>query len=127
MIAGLNHVTLTAQDREATLAFYCQLVGLREGPRPELGFAGAWLYAEGTEQAVLHIYWDRPAPAPATGVIDHLAFTARGLPAVRARFEAAGVPYELRRQRGGHTWQLFAHDPNGARVELDFDGSELAP
>ena len=25
---------------------------------------------------------------------------------------------------GGGVWQLFFHDPNGARVELDFDGSE---
>lgn len=124
MIHGMNHFTITAEQREATLAFYCGLLGLREGHRPDLGFAGAWLYAEGQPAAVLHIYWDRPMPAQRTGVIDHMAFTASDLKAVKARFDAAGVKYDLRQQAGSGTWQLFSFDPNGARVELDFDATE---
>jgi catechol 2,3-dioxygenase-like lactoylglutathione lyase family enzyme len=123
MIHAMNHFTVTAENREATLAYYCGLLGLQEGPRPDLGFPGAWLYAGG-EQAVLHIYWDRPMPATRTGVIDHMAFSASGLGGMKARFDAAGVRYELRRQAGAGTWQLFSHDPNGARVELDFDAAE---
>ena len=123
MIYALNHFTITAEDREKTLAFYCGLLGLQEGHRPDLGFAGAGLYAGGT-QAVLHIYWDRPMPTPRTGVIDHMAFSARGLREVKARFDAAQVTYDLRRQAGARTWQLFCHDPNGAKVELDFDATE---
>jgi catechol 2,3-dioxygenase-like lactoylglutathione lyase family enzyme len=125
MIEGMNHFTITAEDRAATLGFYVGLLGLREGHRPELGFPGAWLYAGGP-QAVLHIYWDRPRPTERTGVIDHLAFTARDLKAVKARFDERGLAYELRRQAGAGTWQLFTRDPNGAKVELDFDASESA-
>jgi catechol 2,3-dioxygenase-like lactoylglutathione lyase family enzyme len=125
MIEGMNHFTITAEDRAATLGFYVGLLGLREGHRPELGFPGAWLYAGGP-QAVLHIYWDRPMPTERTGVIDHLAFTARDLKAVKARFDERGLAYELRRQAGAGTWQLFTRDPNGAKVELDFDASESA-
>ena len=124
MIHGMNHFTITAADREATLDFYCGLLGLVEGPRPDLGFPGAWLYAPGGGAAVLHIYWDRPMPAQRTGVIDHMAFTATGLKAVKARFDASGLAYDLHRQGGAGTWQLFSHDPNGAKVELDFDPSE---
>ena len=123
MIHGMNHFTITAEDREKTLAFYCGLLGLQEGHRPDLGFPGAWLYAGGS-QAVLHIYWDRPMPSQRTGVIDHMAFTASDLKAVKARFDDSGVKYDLRRQAGAGTWQLFSFDPNGARVELDFDVSE---
>ena len=123
MIVGMNHFTITAENREATLGFYCGLLGLTEGHRPDLGFPGAWLYA-GSPQAVLHIYWDRPMPATRTGVIDHMAFSARNLKAVKARFDAAGVKYDLRQQAGSGTWQLFSFDPNGARVELDFDATE---
>ena len=123
MIQGMNHFTITAEDREATLGFYCGLLGLVEGPRPDLGFPGAWLHAGGP-QAVLHIVFGRPLPAQRAGVIDHLAFSARDLKAVKARFDAAGVKYDLRRQAGAGTWQLFSFDPNGARVELDFDASE---
>lgn len=126
MIHGMNHFTITAEDRAATLDFYCGLLGLVEGQRPELGFPGAWLYAPGGGEALLHIYWDRPLPAVRTGVIDHMAFSARDLPAVKARFDARGQKYDLRRQAGSGTWQLFTFDPNGARVELDFDPTEVA-
>jgi catechol 2,3-dioxygenase-like lactoylglutathione lyase family enzyme len=123
MIHAMNHFTITAEDREKTLAFYCGLLGLTEGHRPDLGFPGAWLYAGG-DQAVLHIYWDRPLPTQRTGVIDHMAFSARNLREVKARFDAAGLRYDLRRQAGAGTWQLFSFDPNGAKVELDFDAAE---
>lgn len=123
MIHGMNHFTITAEDREKTLAFYCDLLGLQAGPRPDLGFPGAWLYAGGT-QSVLHIVFGRPLPSQRTGVIDHIAFTASDLKAVKARFDAAGVRYDLRRQPESGLWQFFTFDPNGARVELDFDAAE---
>jgi catechol 2,3-dioxygenase-like lactoylglutathione lyase family enzyme len=63
-------------------------------------------------------------PAPPAGVIDHMAFSATDLRAVKARFDAAGIRYDLRQQAGAGTWQLFSHDPNGAKVELDFDAAE---
>ena len=124
MIHGMNHFPITAEDRAQTLDYYCGLLGLTEGHRPDLGFPGTWLYADGNPQAVLHIYWDRPMPAQRTGVIDHLAFPSRDLRAVKARFDQRGLNYDLRRQAGAGTWQLFSHDPNGAKVELDFDPSE---
>ena len=124
MIHGMNHFTITAENRDATLGFYCGLLGLKEGHRPDLGFPGAWLYADGNPQAVLHIYWDRPMPTGRTGVIDHMAFTSTDLKAVKARFDADGLKYDLRQQAGAGTWQLFTFDPNGAKVELDFDPAE---
>ena len=123
MIVGMNHFTVIAEDRQQTLDFYVGLLGLREGHRPDLGFDGAWLYGEGPG-ALVHLYFDRKPPAQRAGVIDHIAFTARGLKQVKERFDAEGTPYELRRQRGAGTWQLFCNDPNGARVELDFDAAE---
>jgi len=123
MIVGMNHFTVIAEDEHKTLDFYVGLLGLTVGHRPDLGFPGAWLYAGGS-QAVLHMYFDRPVPKQRAGVIDHMAFTAQGLRAVKARFDASGTKYELRQQTGAGTWQLFCFDPNGAKVELDFDASE---
>jgi catechol 2,3-dioxygenase-like lactoylglutathione lyase family enzyme len=123
MIVGMNHFTVIAEDEQKTLDFYVGLLGLSVGHRPDLGFAGAWLYAGGP-QAVLHVYFDRPTPAQRAGVIDHMAFTARGLRGVKARFDESGTTYQLRQQPGAGTWQLFCHDPNGAKVELDFEASE---
>ena len=53
-----------------------------------------------------------------------MAFTAQGLRAVKARFDSSGTKYDLRQQPGAGTWQLFCFDPNGAKVELDFEASE---
>ena len=123
MIVGMNHFTVIAQDAQQTLDFYIGVLGLRQGHRPDLGFAGAWLYGPGP-QALLHVYFDRPVPAQPAGVIDHMAFTARDLKSMKARFDERDLPYDLRRQAGGGPWQLFCHDPNGAKVELDFDATE---
>ena len=123
MIVGMNHFTVIAENEQATLDFYVGLLGLTVGHRPDLGFPGAWLYAGGP-QAVLHMYFERPLPAQRAGVIDHMAFTASGLRAMKARFDERGWKYDLRQQVGAGTWQLFCHDPNGAKVELDFDAAE---
>jgi catechol 2,3-dioxygenase-like lactoylglutathione lyase family enzyme len=123
MIVGMNHFTIVAEDEGKTLDFYVGLLGMKVGPRPDLGFPGAWLYGDGP-QALLHMYFGRTMPEPRTGVIDHMAFSATDLKAVKARFDAAGVAYDLRRQPGAGTWQLFSLDPNGAKVELDFDPAE---
>ena len=121
MILGMNHFTAIASDPVATLAFYENLLGLKVGYRPDLGFDGAWLYAG--ETAVLHLYFDRPVPQPAAGVIDHMAFTTVNLKAMKARFDESGYAYQLQHRDGG-PWQLFCHDPSGAKVELNFSAHE---
>jgi catechol 2,3-dioxygenase-like lactoylglutathione lyase family enzyme len=122
MIHGMNHFTVIAEDIGKTMDFYVGLLGLERGWRPDLGFPGEWLYADG--KAVLHIYSDRPVPSQRSGLIDHMAFTASDLRAVKARFDERGVKYDLRRQKEAGTWQLFCYDPSGAKVELDFDAAE---
>ena len=124
-IIGMNRFTVLARDLEETKSFYVDLLGLVEGERPELGFPGAWLYAG--EAAVLHIVAGRALPADPRGVIDHMAFTARDLAGTVKRLQARNLRYDLRRLSGSGIWQLFCFDPNGARVELDFDPSEPAP
>jgi catechol 2,3-dioxygenase-like lactoylglutathione lyase family enzyme len=124
-IVGMNHFTVLAKDLEATKDFYVGVLGLTEGNRPNLGFPGAWLYAG--DAAVLHIVAARPLPTDPRGVLDHMAFSATDLAGVVRRLEASGIGYDLRRQPESGVWQLFCFDPNGARVELDFEARELAP
>jgi catechol 2,3-dioxygenase-like lactoylglutathione lyase family enzyme len=124
-IVGMNHFTVLSSNLERTKAFYIELLGLTEGWRPDLGFPGAWLYCG--DHAVLHVIAGRALPADAKGVIDHMAFTGKDLSATVGKLQAAGIQYDLRKQRGNDLWQLFCFDPDGARVELDFEGSEPAP
>jgi catechol 2,3-dioxygenase-like lactoylglutathione lyase family enzyme len=125
VIQAMNHFTALSTDLDATRKFYSDMLGLVEGKRPPFKFPGIWFYAG--ERPILHIIAGRPLPADPAGVIDHMAFTAHGLPATAAKLKERGISYDLRRLAGGTQWQLFCRDPDGAMVELDFDGSESAP
>lgn len=124
-VVGMNHFTVLAKDLEATKDFYPGVLGLVEGYRPNLGFPGAWLYVG--DAAVLHIVTGRALPPDPRGVIDHMAFSAVGLAATVRSLDARGIRYDLRRQRDSGVWQLFCFDPNGARVEMDFEAGEPSP
>lgn len=126
-VSAMNHFTILTDDLDATLSFYGEFLGLRPGARPPFGFPGAWLYAEKGSDPILHVIAGRPGTELVKGVIDHMAFTAHGLGTMVAKLKAHGVDHELRRLPAYGTWQLFFMDPNGAKVELDFDASEPAP
>jgi catechol 2,3-dioxygenase-like lactoylglutathione lyase family enzyme len=124
-VTAMNHFTVLTDDVEATVRFYRDVVGLVHGPRPPLGFPGAWLYTG--NQAVLHIVGGRQRSELREGVIDHMAFSATGLSAAIATLDAKGIAHQCRQQVGSGVWQVFFHDPNGAKVELDFAPEEPAP
>lgn len=125
VIQAMNHFTVLSDDLDATRKFYGYLLGLEEGKRPPFKFPGIWFYAGGWP--ILHVISGRKLPEDPAGVIDHMAFTAKGLPETAAKLDKLGIKYDLRRLAGATQWQLFCKDPDGATVELDFDGAEKAP
>ena len=122
-ISAMNHFTVLTDDVPRTVDFYCNLLGLADGARPDLGFPGAWLYAG--DAAILHVVGGKSRDQMKPGVIDHMAFSAKGLSDMLARLITSNVEHTCRRQNGTGIWQVFMFDPNGARVELDFDPSEV--
>ena len=119
----MNHFTILTDDVPGTIRFYGEFLGLKDGPRPPFDFPGAWLYAG--DVPILHVIGGRPPAELKAGVIDHMAFTAVGLSDTIAKLVARNIEHTCRRLVGAGTWQLFFFDPNGARVELDFDAAEL--
>jgi catechol 2,3-dioxygenase-like lactoylglutathione lyase family enzyme len=126
-VSGMNHFTILTDNLGATLAFYGEHLEFSPGPRPPFTFPGAWLYAAGGSDPILHVIAGRDRKELVKGVLDHMAFTARGLAGSVAKLKERGIGYELRKLPGYGTWQLFFNDPNGAKVELDFDAAEPAP
>jgi len=122
-VSGMNHFTILTDDVPRTVEFYGRLLGLTDGPRPDLGFPGAWMYAG--DSAILHIVGGQRRERLVSGVIDHMAFTARGLADTLATLAAYDIEHTCRKQVGTGFWQVFFFDPNGARVELDFAADEV--
>lgn len=120
-LVGLGHVTVRSADFERTERFYGDLLGLRTGPRPDIGIPGRWMYIG--DDAVLHVLPRVPrvpGDPGVAGTIDHFALVAADRSAFEARLRAAGQPFESRRLPGTEVWQIFVDDPDGARVELSF-------
>ena len=124
-IKAMDHFTIVTDRLPETCQFYCEL-GLEQGPRPDFGIDGAWLYAN--SRPVLHVIVVAVMPEPRRGTLDHMAFSADGLASIAAKLEGKGVAYKLiRTPRPFTRWQLFFKDPNGVDIELDFDAGEAAP
>jgi catechol 2,3-dioxygenase-like lactoylglutathione lyase family enzyme len=132
-LTGLEHVLVLSDEIHATRKFYCDVVGLRVGPRPALEFPGYWLYANPHSACVhvaeRHAYLKHasalglPAsgdrsPGSGGGAIDHIAFDESDYEAAAARIRAAGLSAVSNVVPGGPR-QLFIHDPNGVRVEIN--------
>ena len=123
-IVGMNHFNVLTDDVDATRRFYVGILGLTEGSRPPFKFDGLWLYAGG--RPILHVSAAK-LPKDRAGVIDHIAFSTTGLKETAAKLKQHGIEFTLNQQVGSGIWQIFCHDPMGAKVELDFDPSETAP
>ena len=128
-LVSFEHFLVCSADIEKTRAFYVDLLGLTEGPRPEFGFPGYWLYLG--ERACVHVadakaynedaqYLGRREMNPGTGPIDHIAFNGEDMASYIAKFDAQGIDYKHREVPGFHLEQLFIHDPDGIMVELNF-------
>ncbi len=118
-VTGLDHYALLTSDIERTTRFYTEVVGLEVGFRPELTFAGVWLYAGG--EPIVHIISGKPIAGRDTGAVDHLALKATGdVEAALAKIEAKGVEYTMRKLERTGVTQVFFRDPDGVGVELNF-------
>ena len=52
-ITEMQHYMVLSKDLEKTRAFYCDVLGLRVGPRPPFDFEGLWIYVG--DIAVVHV------------------------------------------------------------------------
>jgi catechol 2,3-dioxygenase-like lactoylglutathione lyase family enzyme len=121
----LQHVNIRVRDLEASKAFYVRAVGLREGPRPPVASVGSWMYLG--DQPVIHLVHlpsDLAAVAAGSGAVDHIAFRGIDFESAKRRFASLGIPFrEALIPRDG-TRQLFVHDPDGVKIELNFDPAQ---
>ena len=119
---GLHHVARVTKHLEASRAFYREVLGFAEIPRPAFSFGGAWLYNYGLQ---IHLIVDAAA-ADSTGPIqtrdNHLAFETGDIEAFERGLKARGIVYRVNFQAGTGVKQLFFRDPDGHHVEIGHYG-----
>ncbi len=120
------NIVISPSQVEDTLRFYKEVLGLKEGFRPDFGRPGWWLYAG--DHPVLHISLkkDIPPTLGATGSFDHIALNATGWAEMKAKLERLGIPFEEQLVDDNTALQIFFRDTNGLRIELDYKLDEAA-
>ena len=120
-VDALQHINIRARDVERTRDFYVRILGLRVGDRPPFTSTGYWLYL-GAEP-VIHLVQkmsDEPPSAATTGAIDHVAFRGIDLEGTRQALVREGLAFREALVPRDNSVQLFVHDPDGVRIELNF-------
>ena len=128
-IESLDHFFVYSSKLTLTKTFYCEVLGLEDGPRPAFDFAGYWFYLDG--QPVIHVGtnefpggFDRAEHdlGNDTGSIDHVAFRCKGFSEFIARFKQHNQQFKIHEIPDFDLKQIFVKDPNGVTIELNFFG-----
>lgn len=117
-VEAVNHVSLCVEDLDASLAFYCGLLGLEPLERPDFGIPGAWLDA-GNSQIHLIVAPEgmdagRP-PSKPSPLANHLAFTVSDYKQTLSRLGDAGLEVI---ETSPEIGQLWVTDPSGHMIEF---------
>ena len=141
-IGKLDHYSIRTLDIEASRKFYTEVMGFQEGFRPPFKFPGLWLYngAPHPESfGVVHIIGidpndpeglreylgDRdPDTLKGTGTVDHMAFNATDLAAMRERLKRHDIACRERTVPSLGLHQMFFEDPSSVTIELNFPAAE---
>jgi catechol 2,3-dioxygenase-like lactoylglutathione lyase family enzyme len=131
-ITHMQHYMVLSKDLEKTRAFYCDVLGLKVGPRPPFDFEGFWIYTG--DVAAVHVAGqssyedtgrlkDSGAARNGSGSVDHIAFAANDYDELIASFNRHGVKYRATTVPGSDLRQLFVFDPDGIQIEINIRAS----
>ena len=126
-VLHLDHININTARLDDTIAFYTGLLGLVRAPSPveAEGRQGAWL-CDSRGAPIIHLVGQEGAAEGATGALDHYALGCADYDGLLARVEAMGLPHRKAARPELDLRQIFLHDPNGVRFELNFNGEKGA-
>jgi len=117
-LQSLHHYTVCVNDLDRSIKFYEEVLNLKNGPRPNFGFPGAWLYLD--EMPVVHLMAGVENETTETGPFDHIAFGGTGVEETISHLEEKGIGFRRNEIDDFGLTQLFILDPDGVKIELNF-------
>ena len=135
-LSHIEHFLIQTESIDNTRDWYVRVLGMQVGPNPDFKFPVCWLYLDGRD--IVHIteggaqvsenrkkYVGQESHAThGTGVLDHIAFRATGLKEMLAHLRALKIDFKQRQVNDQGLYQLFMHDPNGIKIELNYAKAE---
>jgi len=122
----LDHVNIRAPRAllEREKHFFCEVLGLAEGPRPGFAGHGYWLYAG--DEAIVHLSERGDAvDDDAQGYFDHVAFRSSGLQDLLRVLDHREIEYDMSFLDDRRMTQVFFRAPSNTRIEVNFVDEKL--
>jgi catechol 2,3-dioxygenase-like lactoylglutathione lyase family enzyme len=124
MLTGIGHIAFRVKDLDRALAFYRDMLGLREAFRLEReDRPSPWIvYLQLAANSFIELF---PVPADEVAInnpvasYSHFCLTVDDLPATLRAFAARGLEITGEPKLGlDGNWQYWLTDPDGNRIEL---------
>ena len=123
-IRDIDHIAIRTEDVEATDRFYVDILGMTKIDRPDFGFPGSWIRMGST---MIHTMGGDMCVDPKDGkfhtgsaAVDHIAVAAQGFDEMKQRLVDHGLEWREFDIPDFGIMQLFAKDPNGIIIEMNF-------
>ena len=117
---NLHHINIKAPAAlmEEEKRFFCDLLGLREGDRPDFSSKGHWLYSG--DQAIVHLSLsEQYFTNESQGYFDHVAFQTSELADLLRRLDSAGIKYSSNHVSQLGMTQVFLKSPSATGIEVN--------
>ena len=124
-MSGLHHTHLFASDLDASVSWYCDMLGGEVAFDGEFGGArNVFMWLGGGR---LHFY-DQPPRGGASGTVHHLGYRSRDLAGLVTHMRQRGAIFRSEIREFGYWRYIMCGAPDGVLLELfEYDEADLPP
>lgn len=126
-LKNLDHINVRTTNLPAMIEWYSNVLGMKQGNRPNFSFPGAWMYAG--DNAVVHLVGVTEGSAGAGAEtalkLEHFALSATDWKAFESSLIAAEEKYSTNVLEDFQILQCNVYDPDGNHIHVDFPASEF--
>ena len=122
----LHHINIKGpwELLEKERDFFCEVLGLREGNRPNFSSRGYWLYAG--KNAIVHLSEsDSHIGAEKQGHFDHVAFQTSNISELIQTLKDSEIDHSVVYLAEIDMTQVFCKSPSGTGIEINFQGETI--
>lgn len=123
MITGLGHAAFTTEDMDASLKFYCDVLGLKKAFELHNDRNEPWIvYLKIRDEQFLELFYGgqtKHTVAPREVGYNHLCLQVDDIHAIANHLKQKGIHLDVEPKQGiDLNYQCWAKDPDGNRIEF---------
>ena len=123
---NLHHVNIKGPRDllEKEKAFFCSILGLADGHRPEFSSNGYWLYAN--DKPIVHLTEsEKHFRNDRQGYFDHVAFQSSNLKKLIQLLKMNDIDHTIVYLQENDMSQVFLKSPSGTGIEINFENEKI--